>query len=828
MTVLRFLLLLFLTTLGSALSAQAVRGVVRNEYNEPVPFANVYVRQTNSGTVTDDAGGYTLNFRVDGEYDITFSSLGYEAQSVKLVVGLDEQTFDVQLLTSGVELAEITVSASGRDPAYAIIKEMIARKEDHLRSISTYRTEVYVKAVEEIDDRSKKENLPVESSSPALPPPPFVSDAAADDQLLSSLNMVEMRLELSHAYPRDYKEERLGYESYGDTRALFIPVFAETDFNFYRNLVALPGISLTPVISPLSQTSVLTYAFELLDSDVAGDQVVYRIKVTPRKVGNSTVSGTLYVNAEDYSINRLEFSLPVGALLIADEFSIAQRYDRTDDGRWFIGEQVINYETRQGKKKEIRGSTTLSYTDFKPDVAFPDKYFGNEVASITAEAYERDSSYWQAGRTVQLTDKERKMVQLRDSVKAVVSSPAYRDSMEQLYNRITLLELALDGVGFQNYRKERQWYIGPVTDLIDLSPVVGWRVGPYVSTFHRFPNGKELGLSGSFSLGLRNMDLQGKLFAWHRYDPFELGDVSLWMGREFEAFFPNDAYLNQLKASNYYLKDKLDFGTHRELVNGLYLSTHASISDRRPITDYETGSILDEVITDEDSPVDFERYQAFVTDVGLRYTPAQRYMREPRRKVVLGSAWPTFGLLYRRGWSDVLSSDIRFDYWQFSVDQQFGVGALGQSSYRVVAGTFTNTEDLRFVDIRRFRESDPLLLSDPLQTFQALNTSLATSGPHLEFHYLHHFSGALINNIPLLKKTRIQAVAGAGALFLREDNYRYQEFLAGIERVFKVGARRRLRVGLYGVMADDNQSGSEVTYKVSFDLIDIWRKDFRF
>ena len=361
------------------------------------------------------------------------------------------------------------------------------------------------------------------------------------------------------------------------------------------------------------------------------------------------MEGTLHINADDYSINRLDLTLPPGGLLLTDRFSIRQRYDRTKDGRSYLGEQVFDYETKQGKKKSYRGTTTLSYTDFEPDVTFPDRFFGNEVAVTTKEAYERDSTYWKGGRTVALTATEREMVYLRDSLQAVVSTPAYRDSMEQLYNRITLLELGLDGVGFRNYRKEQQWYIGPVTDLIDLSPVGGWRIGPYLSTFRRFPNGKEISLSGSFSFGLRNSDLQGKMYAWHRYDPFSLGNVSLWLGREFEPFNPNDAYLNQLKASNYFLKEKIDFGTDREIVNGLYLNVHLSRSDRRPITGYETSSILEEVITDEDVPVDFERYQAFISDVRVTFTPAQRYMREPNRKVVLGSNWPTFGLTLPKG-----------------------------------------------------------------------------------------------------------------------------------------------------------------------------------
>ncbi len=825
----RLLLLFALIGLSTTAGAQSLTGRVTNEYDEPVPFANVYVKELGTGALSDDEGRYTFPFSVDGEYEIVFSSLGYTSRTINLIVGLEPQTYDVRLITSGVELQEITVSASERDPAYAIIQETVDRKEAYLRAVGSYRTQVYVKAVEEVDELQALAPPTVDDLTPAFPAEdPFAGEAAQNAALLAGLNLVEMQLWLNYAYPRSYKEERTAYRAYGDTRGLFVPNFAETDFNFYRNLVPLPGIASAPVISPLSNTSVLTYKFSLEASDVENGQLVYRIRVSPRKSGNSTVDGLLYINAESYTINRLEFDLPEGSLVFSDRFSLAQTYRRAEGNGWSVSEQRFRYETRQGKKKHFRGTTTLSYADYAYDYVFPKKFFGNEVAVIAEAAYARDSSYWASGRTVALTDEERRMVYLRDSIEAVTTSQVYQDSIERLYNRVTLLDLAFDGVGIRDNRRKSHLYFGPVTSLVDFSPVGGWRVGPYVSAYRRYPNGKMLNVMASADIGLKNLDLQGKLVAWFRYDPFHLGDISVWVGRDFESFNPNDAYLNQLKASNYFLKDELALGQQRELWNGLYLRTNIRAINRRSIADYDTDSLIDDLVTDVAPTVEFEGYQALITQVGLTFTPGQRYLREPHRKVVLGSKWPTFSLVHRRGWSGLLSSDVRFDYLEAAMEQDVSLGALGVSTYRAQIGQFVNTKALPFVDIKRFRDSDPLLYSDPLTTFQALDASLNTSGRHLEFHHIHHFNGAIVNNIPLLKKTRIRAVTGGGFLYLQDRNFRYQELFAGVERIFKLGARRRVRLGVYAVAADANDARPTTSFKVSFDLIDIWKKNWNF
>jgi hypothetical protein len=824
---LTFLLLLFTVLL----SAQSVSGKVTNEFGEPVPYANILVQELSTGTTTDDEGNYTLNLTTIGNYRLIFSSLGYTSIKENIILTLEPLTLNVDLSTSDLQLQEITVSAGKKDPAYGIIRKVVERKGEHLRSADSYRTKVYVKAVEEVERHRKKKSVievGTAGDDPTSAPDPFAEEAKKRAELLGSLNFLEMEVLLNFQQPRSYKEERTAYQAYGNTRGLFVPRFGETDFNFYRNMVQLTNISDAPVISPLSTTSILSYKFKLISTDLEGDQIVYKIKVIPRKNGNSTCRGHIWINADTYTINRLDLEFSKYPLKFFDAFRLQQKYVQHADSLWTVEKQVFDYVAKQGKRATFRGNTTLRYSDYEHNYAFPAKFFGNEVAVTTREAYKRDSSYWANGRTVELTEKEAKVIHIRDSIKAVVTSDAYQDSIQDRYNKITPLEILWDGVGFRNNKKKSHLYVGSLPELIGFSVVGGWEVNPYISYNRRYDNGKMLNVSGSVGYGLLNKNLTGNFNAWHRYDAFKLAEFSISGGRSFESINQNDAFLNQLRPSNYILKEAVRARHQVELFNGFFLITEADFNKRKPITGFKTSDLFSGLIEDIEEPQEFEAYDALVTTLAFQYTPGQKYMREPDRKIRLGSKWPTFTVLHQKGWQGPLSSDINFDFLQASMRQTLRFGVLGNSSYELEVGKFVNTEDLRFIDYKRFRESDPILLSDPTKTFNALDTSLTTTDLFFEFHHIHHFNGAIINNIPLLKKTRIKTIAGVGALWLPSEKFRYQEAFVGIERVFKVGARRRLKIGTYAVLGDDNNGRANTSFKVSFDIIDLWKKDWSF
>ena len=56
--------------------------LIDSDFQDPVPFANIVVKETGTGTTSDFDGNYELEL-VEGIYTIVFSFIGYETVEVK-------------------------------------------------------------------------------------------------------------------------------------------------------------------------------------------------------------------------------------------------------------------------------------------------------------------------------------------------------------------------------------------------------------------------------------------------------------------------------------------------------------------------------------------------------------------------------------------------------------------------------------------------------------------------------------------------------------------------------------------------------------------------
>ena len=95
---------LFFTTI--IFGQTKVGGKVVDEMNEPIAFANVVLKGSRDGVITDDNGNFY--FESEGNYDILIVSfVGYDKVELKLVPGLNKDLKIV--LKSGISLNEVTV-----------------------------------------------------------------------------------------------------------------------------------------------------------------------------------------------------------------------------------------------------------------------------------------------------------------------------------------------------------------------------------------------------------------------------------------------------------------------------------------------------------------------------------------------------------------------------------------------------------------------------------------------------------------------------------------------------------------------------------------------
>jgi outer membrane receptor protein involved in Fe transport len=106
----KFLLQVMLLCFSTAVVAQTqISGTVADDNGQPVPGASV-VLDSNTGTVTDFDGNFTLNTSQTPPFTITVSSVGLETKSV--TVSSAAQALNITLGASSTELDEIVVSAS--------------------------------------------------------------------------------------------------------------------------------------------------------------------------------------------------------------------------------------------------------------------------------------------------------------------------------------------------------------------------------------------------------------------------------------------------------------------------------------------------------------------------------------------------------------------------------------------------------------------------------------------------------------------------------------------------------------------------------------------
>lgn len=102
--------------------------VTDSKTGEPLPFCNVFISNSTIATTTDIDGNYTLTNVPEGEMELGFSFIGYQAiQKIASVKPGSKLTFNVTLVSTEQELSDVEIKAS-RDKAW----------ERELRRFKTY------------------------------------------------------------------------------------------------------------------------------------------------------------------------------------------------------------------------------------------------------------------------------------------------------------------------------------------------------------------------------------------------------------------------------------------------------------------------------------------------------------------------------------------------------------------------------------------------------------------------------------------------------------------------------------------------------------------
>lgn len=810
--------LIFFTAHASHAQSFRVYGKVSDNKMQPLAFATIQVKEREIGTSSNENGSYILNLEV-GTYNVVVSMIGYKTQIFNIVVN-KEYPLNIILEEEDKNMEDVVIRVKLKDRAEEYIRNVIRNKDQVLEAPGAYSAKLYIKAIQQDSSLRKRDRGKTDTALFLHPDADFIDMA-----------MAEILLKLDYASDNRIKEERMGVKKNGKTDGLFYLTATQGNFNFYNNLIKVPSISQIPFLSPISYSGLLAYKFKTIKTERKDGRRIFTISVKPRQLSNATVEGEIKILDSAWVILQTRFSFPSFHLPQYDFFEVSQQYEYVQNKAWMLSRQQFNYYSKTSKEK-LSGQTLVVYSNYELNKQFGRNYFGVEVSTTAQTAYERDSSFWKTVRLEPLNDKEVRYVRYQDSMYHATHTKAYLDSIDEFNNRVTWKKLGLFGQTFYNREKERTWVLPPIISVYEPFQFGGARIHPSFYYFKRYASRKDINIIADISYGLRNKDLNGSLRLQRMYNPFNRGYYFVEINRDFDRIYQGDAWINQIQRSSYFLNNYLALGHGLEVANGLFLFTGVDLALRRSVVGYKTNPRADSLFgdfLDNNQPIAFEPYNGFYFKGTLKYTPRQRYIREPKEKIILGSKWPTFYASIRKGIPGPIDSEADFDYVEFGMEQKINIGIMGLMKYDLKTGSFLTKEDLRLLDYSFQRRGDPLFFMNPEHAFQALDSTFPLFKRFYQAHIIHEFNGAFLNKIPLLKKLQMREVAGGGFLFAPERALRYFEAFAGVERVFKwpFNPLTKFKLGVYVVGSVANQFSNPVQFKVGLTTWDVRKNRWR-
>ncbi|MBC6998533.1 DUF5686 family protein [Cytophaga sp. FL35] len=788
-----------------ATAQSKVGGIVLDEYDNPVAFANILFKNSYEGTITDDNGNFYMESDVTHD-TLVISFIGYENLEIPLTSKV-MYNMKVQLKESSEALKEVVVFAGKQskknNPAVEILKKIWAKKRQNgVRQFKQYAFDKYEKVEFDLNT---------------------IDSALMKRKIFKGLEFVFQDLDTSRITGKTYlpiflnetfskvygdnilneeKEDVLGNKNSGfDNNQAIIGFIADLyqDYDIYDNYLKFFDKSFT---SPLSRTGVDTYNYALRDSAFVDNKWCYNIVYYPRRKNELTFKGDFWVNDTTYAIKNINLEVTKSANINwVKEIYIEQDFEVVNDSVFLLKRDYMMSDFSFSKKEKSRGvygKRTTVYDHYKFNQTKPKEFYRTESNPYDPIVQTRDSAFWSTNRLEDLNKDEKGIYQLLDTLKTVPKFKSY-------YNLVSIL-----GSGYVEIDK---WNmdIGSVYDVFGYNQAEGprvrlgartyfgendlWRLEGYMA--YGFTDQKvKYGTSGKFLLDRKTRLI---VSGGNRRDIEQLG-VSLTATNDVLGRSIASSSLVTVGANNRLTNINLSkLGFEMEPVTNLRIGvggTFRTLSSALP-QDFS----LDYIDPEEPDGI-AKTIRQFDFNALLIYTPGKKTIGYGVERRTINDNYSTLLLNYTKGNKGLFSSDFDYSKLQFAYSQPWQIGGFGRLYSTLEMGKTFGEVPLGLLNVIPGNQT----FFSNYGTFPNLDFYEFVTDTYVALHLQHNFNGRLFARIPLLRKLNLREVVGLRGVWgtLSDENIAlsapaavntplqapddkiYYEYSFGIGNIFKI------------------------------------------
>ncbi|MEO6520378.1 MAG: DUF5686 family protein [Mucilaginibacter sp.] len=783
-----FALLISVPVLGQQ---SILSGKITDSQGAPIPFTSVYINGTAQGTSANQSGYYQLRLK-PGRYVVNYRLVGFKQVTDEVEIS-GSTSHNVQLTYEDYQLKQS--GTNDEDPANAIIRNAIAKREFYLNEVKAYSNNVYIRGVQRLISAPK-----------GMLSRGVARELQLNLQSNSILYMAEFQSQLNYEQPDKYKEVMISSKATGNYNAFNFNRAADLRINFYENIFNIEGLSPRGFVSPIADHAFKFYNYKLLGTSTENGRTIDKIQVIPIKERGPVFRGNIYIIENEWRIYGAHLYVTKQQNLnFVDTLNINQQYIPVKDNVWQPSSVSLTYS---GDVLGFRynGYILGTFSDYNLDPKFPPHFFNGEIVRVTGESAERDSVYWRQNRPVPLMPDEQRNYNIKDSIATKHDTPQFRDSLEKANNHFNPVSYIFFGDTIRHSEKRETISVNPLYDMVQYNTVEGWVVDFKPTYSKGLADGKNYTISPELRYGFENNIASINTGFTYNYDPNNqgaiygkvgtgiynlnnVGSVSTFLNSINSLYFKD----NDLKL---YRSKNIMAGTRREVTRGLLLDGNLEYAIRNALQNTSNRTVRsfpDKEFTSNNpyvpapplsAPLLFDQSDALTLKLSATYTFDEDYVTTPTGRIYNESKYPKIKVNYRKGIKSLFGSDVDYDYADLQVfHDHINLGIYGFSSFLITAGNFFNTNALSYPDYKWFQGNQGITFTPGINQFHFLPYYYYSNSSFVEAHYEHNFSGFLFNKIPAIGKLKLEEIVG-GNFLAQKGQPNYGEIYIGVQRFF--------------------------------------------
>lgn len=741
--------------------------------NEPLPFAAVFLKGSDRGTMTDENGRFEINTSVNF-INVSVSLMGYNNKEVFVTKG-ESNNITIQLVPTGVALNELVVKpkkekySKKNNPAVAFAKRVMAKKKQYdPKNHPYYSFEKYYKLTCGLTGFSNDKESWILKKFKFLHE--FMDTSEVSGKRILPMSIKErVSTESYRLNPESHKEyikgvKRAGIDEVFDEES--IQRFLEDVFreiNIFSNDVTFMQ---NRFVSPLSNIGTDFYKYYLNDTVTINGVKCIDLSFSPFNPQSFGFNGRIYVVADDTTmfVKKVKMNVPKDINLnYVEKIYIEQDFEKAPDGSRLKTRDDMTVEFRIiPATQELYARRVAIYSDHSFDKPQDESIFKKEATKITAaDTNYMPEEFWKDNRKTPIKESENSVKHILARLRQV---PLFYWGEKVV---VTLVS------GYIPTSKESRFDFGPMNTTISGNTLEGLRLKTGGMTTanlndHLFARGYV-----AYGFGDKKWKYSGQLeysFNKKKYHNLEFPIHSLRLLHKYDLDHLGQHYL-YTNDDNVFLALKrmpdkaVTYKRTSELEYKLETESGFSIAAGMKFDIQEASKFIPFV---DGYGKTYDNYKETSFNITLRYAPGETFYQTKTYRIPINLDAPVFTLSHTYAPKGFLGSKYCINKTEVGVQKRFWLSAFGYTDIILKGGKIWS--NVAFPDL--MLPNANLSYTIQPESFVLMSPMEFMNDRYLSWDITYWANGAIFNRLPLIKYLKLREAFSFRGLYgkLKDSN----------------------------------------------------------